>query len=35
MDGGMGEEVAHRVLEVRKIWGKMVKLWKVNMISKK
>ena len=26
-DGGMGEEVAHRVLEERKVWGTMVKLW--------
>ena len=27
-DGGMGEEVAHRVLEGRKEWGMMAKLWK-------
>ena len=26
-DGGMGEEVAHRALEDRKVWGTMVKLW--------
>ena len=25
-DGGMGEEVAHRVLERRKVWGTMAKL---------
>ena len=33
-DGGMGEEVAHRVLEGRKVWGTMAKLWKENMISR-
>ena len=27
-DGGMGEEVAHRVLEGRKVWGMMAQLWK-------
>ena len=27
-DGGMGEEVAHSVLEGRKVWGKMEKLWR-------
>ena len=27
-DGGIGEEVAHRVLEARKVWGTMAKLWK-------
>ena len=26
-DGGMGEEVVHRVLERRKVWGTMAKLW--------
>ena len=31
-DGGMGEEVAHRVLKGRKVWGAMAKLWKENMI---
>ena len=25
--GGMGEEVAHRVLVGRKVWGTMAKLW--------
>ena len=25
-DGGMGEEVAHRVLEGRMVWGTMAKL---------
>ena len=34
VDSGMGEEVAHRVLEGRKVWGTMVKLWKVSMISR-
>ena len=33
-DGGMGEEVAHRVLEGRKVCGTMAKLWKENMISR-
>ena len=33
-DGGRGEEVAHRVLEGRKVWGTMAKLWKENMISR-
>ena len=27
MDRGMGEEVAHKVLEGRKVWGTMAKLW--------
>ena len=31
-DGGMGEEVADRVLEGRKVWGTMAKLWKKNAI---
>ena len=34
-DGGMGDEVVHRVLEGRKVWGTMAKLWKENMISRK
>ena len=34
MDGGMGEEVAHRVFEGRKKLGTMAKLWKENMISR-
>ena len=34
-DGGMGEEVAHMVIEGRKVWGTMAKLWKENMISRK
>ena len=33
-DEGMGEEVAHSVLEGRKVWGTMVKLRKENMISR-
>ena len=28
IDGGMGEEVAHRLLEGRKVWGMIIKLWK-------
>ena len=32
-DGGMGEEVAHMVLEERKVFGTMM-LWKENMISR-
>ena len=31
-DGGVGEEVAHRVVEGRKVWGTMAKLWKENVI---
>ena len=34
IDGGMGEEVVHRVLEERKVWGRMAKLWKNNMIPR-
>ena len=30
----MGDEAAHRVLEGRKVWGTMAKLWKENMISR-
>ena len=33
-DGGIGEAVAHRVLEGRKVCRAMAKLWKENMISK-
>ena len=33
-DGDMGEEVAYRVLEGRKVWGTMAKLWKENVISR-
>ena len=33
-DGGMGEEVAHRVFEGRKVWRKIAKLWKENIISR-
>ena len=33
-DGGMGEEVAHRILEGRKVWGTMEKLWQENVISR-
>ena len=32
--GGMGEELAQRVLEGRKVWWTMAKLWKENMISR-
>ena len=32
-NSGMGGEgVAHRVLEGRKVWGTMARLWKENMI---
>ena len=34
-DGGMREEVARRVLDGRKVWGTMAKLWNENMISRK
>ena len=30
---GMGEEVAHRILEEIKVLGMMAKFWKENMIS--
>ena len=30
----MGEEVAHKLLEGRKVWGTMAKLWEENMISR-
>ena len=33
-DGGMGEEVAHRVLKGRKVWETIAKLWKENIISR-
>ena len=33
-NGGMGEEVSHSVLEQRKVWGKLTKLYKENMISR-
>ena len=33
-DSGMVEEVSHMVLEGRKVWGVMAKLWKENMISR-
>ena len=33
-DGDVEEEVAHRVLEGKKVWGTMAKLWKENMISR-
>ena len=33
-DGGMREEVAHRVVDGRKVWGTMAKLWKKNIISR-
>ena len=33
-DGGMEEEVAHRVLEGRKVWRTMAKLFKQKMISR-
>ena len=31
---GMREEVVHRVLEERKVWKTMAKLWKENMLSR-
>ena len=31
-DAGMGDEGVHRVLERRKIWGTMEKLWSVHDI---
>ena len=34
MDGGMGEKVVHRVPEGRKVWGKIVKLWKEHDIQR-
>ena len=34
IDGGMGEEVAHRVLEGRKVGGTIAKLWKEKVISR-
>ena len=33
-DGGLGEKVSHRLLEGRKVWGKVAKLWKEDMISR-
>ena len=33
-DGGMGEEVGHRVLEGRKVWGTMAKLGKEHDIQR-
>ena len=30
----MGEEVALRVVDGRKVWGTMTKLWKENMMSR-
>ena len=33
-DGGMEEEVGHRVLEGRKIWGTLTKLWQENDIQR-
>ena len=33
-DGDMWKEAAHRVLEGRKVWGTMAKLWKENMIPR-
>ena len=33
-DGGRGEEVAHRVVEGRKLGGRMPKLWRENTISR-
>ena len=31
-NGGIGDEVDHRVLEELKVWGTVAKLWKQNMI---
>ena len=33
-DGGMREGVTHRVLEGRKVWRTMAKLWKEDLISR-
>ena len=33
-DVGMGDEVVHRVLERRKIWETMEKLWSVHDIKR-
>ena len=30
----VSEEVAHRVLEGRKVWRTIAKLWKENMVSR-
>ena len=35
MEGRTGEELAHMVLEERKLYGTMSKSWKENMISRK
>ena len=34
-NGCMEEVGGHRVLEERKVWGTMAKLWRENMISRK
>ena len=33
-DGGMEEEMAHRVLKGKKFWGTLAKLWKENIMSR-
>ena len=34
VDGCTDQEVAHKLLERRKVWGTMGKLWKENIISR-
>ena len=33
-DGGMGEEVNHRITEVKKAWGALKDTWKKRHISR-
>ena len=33
-DGGMGEEVNHRLTEVKKAWGALKDVWKKSYISR-
>ena len=33
-DGGMGEEVNHRILEAKKAWGELIDVWKKKHISR-
>ena len=35
MNSGVGEELVNGVLEERKVWGTMARLWKENMMSRK
>ena len=34
-DGGMGEEVNHRITEVKKTWGALKDIWKKRHISQR